>query len=622
MSLVTLLDAHLAYGDEALLSGAELSIEEHERICLVGRNGTGKSTLLKVISGECELDDGRVIVQNGLKVARLIQDPPQYKTGTAYTLAASGIPVVGQALARYAQSTDIKEQSALADFIEKHDGWKRDAVVRKILNKVGLSPDTPLIELSGGWRRKAALCAALSSEPQLLLLDEPTNHLDIETISWFEQWLSQFPGTIVFVTHDRAFADNCATRIVELDRGRIYSYPGSFSKYLSLREERLRMEELANKEFDRILSEEEAWIRRGVKARLARNEGRVRDLEMMRRQRRERRDRLGNVIMKINEADRSGNIVFELRDIEVEYEGKTLIKPFNATVMRGDRIGIVGPNGAGKTTLISIILGNLKPTHGYVRTGMNVESLYFDQYHEQLKPEQSVADNVADGHSEVIINGKAKHVISYLSNFLFTGRRARSPVSVLSGGEKNRLLLARLFARPSNVLIMDEPTNDLDLETLDLLEDLVSSYPGTVIVISHDRRFIDKVATETWVFDGSGHIESVVGGWQDVLLYYERVRTSSVEKTESAKEDNVIAKKVRQNTDSLTFTEQHELEKLPSVIEELEEKLSELDKELSNPDIYRDGGEKARALNAEHERVQKQLNDSYSRWEYLESKEK
>ena len=622
MSLITLLDAHLAYGDEALLSSAELSIEEHERICLVGRNGTGKSTLLKVLCGECELDDGRVVMHSGLKIARLIQDPPQYKSGTAYTLAVSGLPVVGEALARYSQTEDIKEQSALADFIEKHDGWKRDAVVRKILNKVGLAPQTPLLELSGGWRRKAALCAALSQEPQLLLLDEPTNHLDIETISWFEQWLNQFPGTIVFVTHDRAFADNCATRIVELDRGRIYSYPGSFSRYLELREERLRKEELANREFDRILSEEEAWIRRGVKARLARNEGRVRDLEAMRAQRLQRRDRQGNVIMKINEADRSGNIVFELRDIEVEYEGKTLIEPFSATVMRGDRIGIVGPNGAGKTTLINIILNKLKPTHGYVRTGMNVEPQYFDQYHEQLKSEQSVADNVADGHSEVIINGKSKHVISYLGNFLFTGRRARSPVSVLSGGEKNRLLLARLFARPSNVLIMDEPTNDLDLETLDLLEDLVASYPGTVIVISHDRRFIDKVATETWVFDGNGHIESVVGGWQDVLNYYERVKTVQSSDRTKSDSDEQTEKVVRPKSETLTFTEQHELEELPSLIEKLEEELSGIDEELSNPDVYRDGDDKVRALNAERDRLQVKLNETYSRWEFLESKGK
>ncbi len=621
MSLVTILDAHLNYGADKLLEGAELSIEEHERICLVGRNGSGKSTLLQVIEGKRELDEGRVIVKNGLKIGRLEQDPPHYKSGTAYTMAVSSVPIVGKALAEYVQCSDVKRQMELSDFIEKHDGWRHDATVRRILNKIGLQAEMPLIELSGGWRRKAALAAVLASEPELLLLDEPTNHLDIETITWFEEILKSFEGTIIFVTHDRSFADDCATRIVELDRGKLYSYPGSFSKYLELRDERLRMEDLANKEFDRILSEEEAWIRRGVKARLARNEGRVRDLEERRKLRAARRDRQGKAIMQVNEADRSGNIVFELRDIHEEFDGKILIDNFNATVMRGDRIGIVGANGTGKTTLVQIIQNLIKPSSGYVRIGMNVQIQYFDQYHEQLYPERTVADNVADGHTEVTINGKSRHVISYLSNFLFTGRRARSPVSVLSGGEKNRLLLARLFAKPSNVLIMDEPTNDLDLETLDLLEDLVASYPGTVIVISHDRRFIDKVATETWVFDGKGHIETIIGGWSDVLAYYERIGKALFAKEEKKEsKPQITAPKEIKAKSGLSFTESHELEKLPSKVEALEEEISKLDEELQDPTLYAHGSERAIALNAQREQLAKALDELYTRWEELETK--
>ncbi len=621
MSLINLMEASLAYGADQLLDKAELAVEEHDRICLVGRNGAGKSTLLKVIAGMRELDDGRLICQSGLRIAMLPQDPPQYQSGTAYSLAASGVPVVGEALSRFALSTDAKEQTELSTFIEEHDGWNADAVVRRVLNTLELKADQPLSELSGGWRRKAALAAALASEPQVLLLDEPTNHLDIRTITWFEEWIKSFAGTVIFITHDRAFADDCASSIVELDRGKLYTYPGSFSKYLELRQERFRMEDLANKEFDRVLSEEEAWIRRGVKARLARNEGRVRDLMEMRRQRAQRRDRQGKVIMQVNEADRSGNIVFELRDVEVDFEGRKLIKPFNATVMRGDRIGIVGPNGAGKTTLIRTILGELKPTHGYVRTGMNVSAEYFDQYHEQLYPQKSVADNVADGHSEVVINGKSRHVISYLASFLFTGRRARSPVSVLSGGEKNRLLLAKLFARPSNVLVMDEPTNDLDLETLDLLEDLVSSYPGTVIVISHDRRFIDRVATETWVMDGQGNIEDVVGGWSDVLAYYARIGKSIscvAIKNEVKEKEQTVVKKEKVKKSGLSFTQKHELEALPHQVEDLEMQIASLDDELSSPDLYSQGSDRALELTAKRQDLQKKLDSLYARWEALE----
>ncbi len=624
MSLISIIDAHLTNGADKLLEGAELSVEENERICLVGRNGTGKSTLLSLIEGTRELDSGRIIIQNGLKIAALHQDPPKYTSGTVYSLAATGVPVVGEALAKFFSCTDPHEQMELSSFIDKHDGWAKDAVIKKVLNRIGLEPNTPLADLSGGNRRKAALAVALASEPKLLLLDEPTNHLDIESIIWFEEELKKFDGTIIFVTHDRSFADNCATRIVELDRGLIYSYPGSFSKYIELRDERLRKEELANIEFDKVLAEEEAWIRRGVKARLARNEGRVRDLKHLREVRANRRDRLGNVIMEANEASRSGNLIYEIKDISLSFDGRDIIKNFSATVMRGDRIGITGPNGAGKTTLIKTLLGQIKPTLGKIKTGVNLEIQYFDQYHEALDLDKSVADNVADGHTEVTINGKSKHVISYLANFLFTGRRARSPVRVLSGGEKNRLLLAKLFAKKSNLLIMDEPTNDLDLETLELLEDLIANYEGTVIVISHDRQFIDKVATETWVFDGNGEIESVIGGWSDVLAYYERVQKDREEKALLEKQDNegrVVRVDVavrEKKTSGLSFTQKHELEKIPAKVEALEEKISGLDEKLNDPSIYADGGASAKEISDERTKLVEELDALYARWEELE----
>ena len=629
MSLVSIIDAYLNNGADKLLEGANFAVEEHERICLVGRNGTGKSTLLSLIQGKRELDSGRIIIQTGLKVATLCQDPPEYENGTAYTMAASGVPLVGEALAKFSQTDDPHEQIELSAFIEKHDGWVKDALVKKILNKIGLEPSMKLSGLSGGNRRKVALAAALVQEPQLLLLDEPTNHLDIESIAWFEEELRSFKGTIIFVTHDRYFANNCATRIVELDRGKLYSYPGSFNKYIELRDERLRKEELANAEFDKILAQEEAWIRRGVKARLARNEGRVKDLKERREIRANRRDRMGNVIMEANSAQRSGNLVFEVKDLKLSFGEHTVVNNFSATVMRGDRIGITGPNGAGKTTLIKALLGDIKPSFGKVRVGVNVEVQYFDQYHQALDFEKSVADNVADGHTEVCINGKNKHVISYLANFLFSGRRARSPVKVLSGGEKNRLLLARLFAKSSNVLVMDEPTNDLDLETLDLLEDLIASYEGTVIFISHDRDFIDKIATETWVFDGQGNIESIIGGWSDVLDYYKRIGKDESNKAVANKETKENNSKSVQRSDSkapktetktkLSFTQKHELEELPSKVEALEEELSALDEKLNSPDLYTDDGTKAREVSEERSKVQAQLDKLYERWEELES---
>lgn len=618
MALITLNDATLAFGDDPLLDKASFSLEDKERVCLVGRNGTGKSSLLKVLCGINVLDSGTMMLKQDLVISRLEQDPPLLKDGCAYTMVANAIKG-GEHLSKIFLGKDLDGTSSA--FIEKHDLWHKDAIIKKVLNKLNIDVNTPLASLSGGWLRKAALARALVLEPDVLLLDEPTNHLDIETISYLEQYLQGFEGAIVFISHDRAFTDNLATRIVELDRGKLYSYPGKFDKYIELRDERLRKEELSNKEFDRVLAEEEAWIRRGVKARLARNEGRVRDLKQLREQRAARRDRQGRVKMQALNAQRSGNIVFEANDICVDYDGKRIINNFSATVMRQDRIGIVGPNGAGKTTLIKVLMALIKPDSGVVKIGSNVLFEYFDQYHEQLDLDKSVADNVAQGRQDITLDNKTLHVLSYLKDFLFTPRRARAKASVLSGGEKNRFMLARIFCKPCNVLILDEPTNDLDLETLDLLEELVASFNGTVLVISHDRRFIDKVATETWVFDGNGNIETIVGGWSDVLAYYKRIEAQkqtldSLKKESKEKESKNINKESKGNK-KISFTQMHELEQIPEKIEKLEAQIALLDEKIADPSIYQQGGDKVKEIMQEREKTQESLDLLYARWEEL-----
>lgn len=655
MALITLLEGDLAYGDDALLSKAEFSLEEGERVCLVGRNGTGKSTLLKLFDRQIDLDGGRIVIKEGLRINRLQQDPPQYAEGTVYSMVARGIETVGEALARFSETEDLKEQEKLASFIEHHDGWVKDALIYKILNQMELDPKLPLSSLSGGWRRKVALAAALANDPQVLLLDEPTNHLDLATIAWLEEYLLGFRGTTIFISHDRTFADHLATRIVELDRGKLYSYPGEFDTYIRLRDERLRKEELARADFDRILAEEEAWSRRGVKARLARNEGRMRHLDSMRKERAERRDRQGRAIIKINEAERSGNIIFEATNISKSYEEKTIIDDFSPTVMRGDRIGIVGANGAGKTTLIKILMGAISPDTGKVKLGHNLQPQYFDQYHEQLELEKTVADNVAEGRSDVQVEGRTIHVLSYLKNFLFSARRARSPAKVLSGGEKNRLMLARIFAKPCNVLIMDEPTNDLDLETLDILEDLLENFPGTVIVISHDRHFIDNFATETWIFEGEGKIETIVGGWKDVEAYYRRIGKNPIdaasgkltelnrleaqnkakaeaeqEKAKASFSNSANEGKATNANDSksadnkasnkLSFSESHELKKLPDLVEKKEAELEAIDAQIADPALYSKSADEIKAVNDSRAKVQEELDKLYARWEELMEK--
>lgn len=525
MSLISLSGAWLSFSDASLLDNTELHIERNERVCLVGRNGAGKSTLMKILSREVPLDDGQLIFEQDVIVARLQQDPPRDVIGSVFDFVAEGVEAQAQILKAYhaisqqveqdPSEKNLAEMGRLMEILDHQNLWHLEKRIHEVIAQIGLDADSQLASLSGGWLRKAALGRALVCEPQVLLLDEPTNHLDIETIDWLETFLKTFPGSIIFISHDRSFIRAMATRIVDLDRGKLVSWPGNYDKYLEGKEEELRVQELQNAEFDRKLAQEEVWIRQGIKARRTRNEGRVRALKALRQERSERREVMGSAKIQVEEAARSGKIVFELDDVSYGIEGKRLISHFSAQVQRGDKIALIGPNGCGKTTLLKLILGQLSADSGRVHCGTKLEVAYFDQYRAVLDPERTVMDNLAEGKQEVMVNGRSRHVLGYLQDFLFHPKRAMTPVKALSCGERNRLLLARLFLSPSNLLILDEPTNDLDVETLELLEELLDSYQGTVLLVSHDRQFVDNSVTECWIFTGEGRIERYVGGYFD-----------------------------------------------------------------------------------------------------------
>ena len=496
MSLISMHGAWLSFSDAPLLDNAELHIEDNERVCLVGRNGAGKSTLMKILNREQGLDDGRIIYEQDLIVARLQQDPPRNVAGTVYDFVAEGIAEQAAYLKAYhdvshqvmtdPSDKNLNELARLQEQLDNLGLWQLDSRINEVIEQLGLDANAQLASLSGGWLRKAALGRALVSGPRVLLLDEPTNHLDIETIDWLEGFLKTFKGTIIFISHDRSFIRNMATRIVDLDRGKLVTYPGNYDQYLLDKEEALRVEELQNAEFDRKLAQEEVWIRQGIKARRTRNEGRVRALKAMRRERGERREVMGSAKMQVEEASRSGKIVFEMENVNYQVDGKVLVKDFSAQIQRGDKIALIGPNGCGKTTLLKLMLGQLQADSGRIHVGTKLEVAYFDQHRAELDPDKTVMDNLAEGKQEVMVNGKPRHVLGYLQDFLFHPKRAMTPVRALSGGERNRLLLARLFLKPSNLLILDEPTNDLDVETLELLEELIDGYQGTVMLVSHD----------------------------------------------------------------------------------------------------------------------------------------
>jgi ATP-binding cassette subfamily F protein uup len=629
MALVTLDNIYLSYSDAPLFDHACLAIEEHDRMAIVGRNGAGKSTLLKIIEGLIKPDDGRCIVQQGIRIARLEQDPPAHLELPVYCYVAEGIPGIGSQLSAYYQlindDSGADNSARMAEIscqLDKEEGWNYDTEIYRLLNLVGLSPETSMSSLSGGWLRKVALARALVSSPDLLLLDEPTNHIDIKSIIWLQDFLSSFRGAVVFISHDRSFINDVALRIADVDRGRISVFDGNYDSYVQAKQEALRLEEIANADFDRRLSIEEAWIRKGIKARLTRSDSRVRRLKEMRREHRERRARLGNVRMRIDDKEISGKIVIEAENLCFNNGEKDIIRDFSTIVLRGDKIGVVGANGVGKTTLIKMILGQLQPTSGTLKLGSNLKIAYFDQYREQLDPEKTVMDNLAHGKSEVEVAGRKQHVLGYLQDFLFSPQRARTPVKALSGGEKNRLLLARILLRPRNILILDEPTNDLDIDTLDLLEELLDSYQATLIVVSHDRYFIDNVATDTWYFDGSGKIFENVGGYTDLKETLARMELSNgseqkAKNSEPVKKEEPVQPK-RDRKRKLSFKETKELEQLPQEIEKADGRIQEIEEIFAGVDYGSQSEEYKKNIQQEYNALTERLEWLYQRWEELE----
>lgn len=635
MAILTLNNLYLSYSDAPLFDHADLTIEENDRIAVVGRNGAGKSTLLKIIEGSITPDEVVRNERQNLRIARLEQDPPAHLDLSVYAYVARGIPVVGEYLAQFflvsnllndGINSDITDDlNELSSFIESHEAWHFDTSIRKLLSLLNLDPFAKMSSLSGGWLRKVALAKALSYEPDLLLLDEPTNHLDISAIEWLQDFLKPFKGAVVMISHDRAFIDNVAKRIVDIDRGKISYFEGSFSDYKLAKEEALRLEKIANDDFDRILSQEEAWIRKGIKARLTRSDSRVRRLKEMRMEHKNRRARLGNVNLRIDDKETSGKIVLELENLSFKLGDRELIKNFSALVLRGDKIGIVGNNGCGKTSLIKLILGEYTDYSGKLKLGSNLNIAYFDQYREQLDPEKTVMDNLAHGKTMVEVAGKTQHVLGYLQDFLFSPQRSRTPVKALSGGEKNRLLLARIFLKPCNLLILDEPTNDLDIETLDLLEELLVEFNATLMVVSHDRYFLDNVVTDTWYFDGEGNVEEFIGGYSDLK--------ETLKQRESISEEEEKLKKVQENTTvfknkksfvgverkrKLSYNEKKELDALPSRIEELETQISLFEEQFASSSYGQKTPEERKDITLQYDKATEELAKAYARWEELE----
>ncbi len=625
MALVSLQGVKISFGGLPVLESINLSIDRGERVCLVGRNGTGKSTLMGLIAREVKPDEGRIVFQQGVKITGLAQEVPSGLCGTVYDVVAGAFGEQGRLLAEYhdlggrlGRDRSGKLMTSFENVqhrLEMAGGWGIEPRIETMLSRLELSADTEFSKLSGGRKRLVLLARALVSEPDLLLLDEPTNHLDIDTIAWLEEFLVSFGGTLLFVTHDRMLIRKLATRIVDLDRGRLTNWPGNYQTYQELKEAAVTEEAVENAKFDKKLAAEEAWIRQGVKARRTRNEGRVRALQKMRGTRAERRKQSGGVRMQIQEAEQTGRLVIEAEDVSYNYDGVEIIRGLSTTILRGDKIGIIGPNGAGKTTLLKILLGQLTPEGGRIRHGTKLQPAYFDQHRALLDDEKSVRDNVADGSDYVTFNGNRCHVIGYLQDFLFPPDRAMSPVKVLSGGERNRLLLAKLFTKPSNLLVLDEPSNDLDMETLDLLEELLMDYPGTILLVSHDRAFLNHVVTSTLVFEGEERVHEYVGGYDDWLRQREEPAPVLPDREEK-RERHPAPSTPKQK---LTFKEQKELEALPERIEALELERKEIHSCLADPAFYRSKGEKVSETKARLEALDKELTRLYERWEELET---
>ena len=624
MPLLTLNNLDYSVGGPLLIEDANLAIDAGERICVVGRNGEGKSTLLKLIAGELAPDDGRIARNEGLRIARMPQEVPRDLTGTVFDVIALGAGEIGRMVAEYhhishAEHFDAERMAVLHEAIDSAQGWTLEARATQAVERLGLTDETDFGALSGGMKRRVLLAQALLMAPDLLLLDEPTNHLDIEAISWLETFLKEFPGAIIFVTHDRAFLQALATRIVEIDRGSITSWPGDYANYLRRKEERAHAEAMENALFDKKLAQEEVWIRQGIKARRTRNEGRVTALKAMRRERAARREQQGLARIEVAEASSSGKRVLRATDVSYAIGGRTLIRDFTTTILRGDRVGIVGPNGVGKTTLIRLLLGELQPDQGEVVRGTQLEIAYFDQYRATLREDWNALDNVAEGQEFIDIGGRRVHVLGYLQDFLFSPERARAPITRLSGGERNRLLLARLFARPSNLMVLDEPTNDLDIETLELLEEQIGAYAGTVLLVSHDRAFIDAVVTQTLVLEGDGRIGEYVGGYSDWEAYRasEAARVRSVDAARASTAVPVASAPAASKR-KLSYKDQRELEQLPARIEALETEIAQRTQAMNEPKFFqRDSA----AVMADQQLLatrQTELEAAYARWQVLE----
>ncbi|KAF3977078.1 MAG: ATP-binding cassette domain-containing protein [Methylococcales symbiont of Iophon sp. n. MRB-2018] len=625
MPLLRLSNISIAYGSHALLQNAEFQLDPGERVALLGRNGEGKSTLMKIIAGKIQADNGEVWREPELKLAWLEQMPELDDDATIYDSVASGLGELGHWISQYhhlletmdGSDASLKKLGVLQSKLETHNGWHFQQTVESTLSKLNLPADTKISSLSGGWKRRVALAQALVMETEVLLLDEPTNHLDFESIAWIEEQILAFRGAVLFVTHDRSFLQNLATRIVDLDRGQLVSWPGNYQDYLRRKSAALEDESNQNAEFDKKLAKEEVWIRQGIKARRSRNEGRVRTLKKLRTERSKRRNVQGTTKLNLNEGKISGKKVIEATAISFGYENNQIVKNFSTRIQRGDKIGLLGANGAGKTTLLKLLLKQLEPTQGKVEQGSKLQVAYFDQLREQLDPEVTVADTVADGSEFIEIGSEKKHVMSYLADFLFAPARSRSLVKSLSGGEKNRLLLARLFTKSANLIIMDEPTNDLDLETLEMLEDKLVNYEGTLLLVSHDRAFLDNVVTSVFVFEGGGTINEYIGGYAE---WFALDKTRKDQATAKNKIENKSKKqKTKSNQQKLSFKDQKELDKLPKLIDQLEKKQAELTEQISATDFYKQEQEIIKVTLEQLQKTEKKLEQVYQRWDELES---